>query len=175
MPVTLDIPVPRAVKLYYEHPCNFGANMIVNQRSAVGGIITAAMSFYPIEREVLPVVWRDAKDNLDCLSVTVEMQLNVTMMLPHHLRVLGELLEKMYEREFLAFSIGRFVTIPSFEGAVKAWGERYQLEEDDWNRDDFRKHIHRKYGKQVTELLKREADARMVKFNESMAERVKVG
>lgn len=174
MPIKLDIPVPRAVKMYYEHACNWGANMVINQRSAAGAIITAALSFYPLDSQTLPVVWRDAKDDLDILEVTVEMKLDVSMMLPHHYRVLGELLEKMYEREFLAFCVGRFVMIPNYEAAVNAWGERYSLNEDDWNKDVWRKHIHRKYSKQLTELLEQEQAKRMRKFNEVLVERVGV-
>lgn len=173
MPVVLNIPVPRAVKLYYEHPCNFGADMIINQRSAAGGIISAALSFYPVHTEVLPVVWRDSKDDLDILTVTVEMKLDATMMLTHHFRVLGELLEKMYEREFVAFCVGRFLILPNYEAAVNAWGERYELNEDDWNKDQWRKHIHRKYSRQIYELLNRELTARSAKYKKLLTDRVK--
>ncbi|HLO43904.1 MAG TPA: hypothetical protein VK175_06190 [Leadbetterella sp.] len=174
MPVTLDIPVPRAVKLYYEHESNFGANMTINQRSAVGGIITAALSFYPVEPDLLPVVWRDSKDTLEIMTVTVEMKLDVEMMLPHHFRVLGELLEKMYERELLAFCLGYFGRMPNYEGAITAWSDRYGLNDDVWDRDFWRKHIHRKYSKQINEILARENAVRSQKFKESLAMRVKV-
>jgi hypothetical protein len=172
MPVILEIPVPRPVKLYYEHPCNFGADMIVNQRSAVGGIITAVMSFYPLQEGELPVVWRDDTALLDILPIKLEMKLDMKMMLSHHFKALGELLEKMYEREFLAFCVGRFVKIPNYEGAVTAWGERYGLDEDDWGRDVFRKHIHRKYSKQVLRLLEMENSKRMERFQTALVERI---
>ena len=55
MPVVLEIPVKTVVKRYYEHPNNFGADMVANQRSAVGRIITAVMSFYPLQEGELPV------------------------------------------------------------------------------------------------------------------------
>jgi hypothetical protein len=172
MPVVLEIPVPRAVKKYYEHVANFGPSMVVNQRSAVGGIISAVCSFYPLQESEMPVVWYDQHEVLDVLRLEVEQKLDVSMLLPHHFRVLGELLEKMYEREFLAFCVGRFVKIPNYSAAVSAWGERYQLDEDDWGKDIFRKHIHRKYSKNVQMLLDMENTHRMEKFNKAVADRV---
>ena len=161
MAVALDIPVKATVRAYYEHPANFGADMVANQRSVVGAIVTSVMSFYPIDVDVLPVAERKPKEDLVNMRVVVEHKLNVSMMMYHHLRSIGELLERMYEREFVAFCVGRAMVMPNYEAAVKAWGERYFGGNDEWDWEGFKRHVHKKYADNLKLLFDEEEKRRL--------------
>lgn len=162
MAVIIQIPVPRYVKKFYEHPTNFGPNMVVNQRSVVGSILTTVLSFDPVDKHDLPVKWRGKVfDGMDLLEVKVVMPLNIVALTPHHLRTLGETLEVMFEREFLGFCSGRFKHSPNWNAAVIAWRNRYELMEDDANWDSWKRWMLEKYKDSVNLMLDIENKARM--------------
>lgn len=168
MSVTIEIPVPAVVKKYYEHPANFGLNMVADQRSAVGIIITTVLSFYPLESYNLPIKWRDKKENLALIKVQVCMPLKEELVSPHHLRTLGETLTMMYEREFFSYCVGRFMIKTNYESAIAAWMHKFNLEEDDANWDTFRRNIQRKYGDRIMELLRMEEEKRREALKEGI-------
>lgn len=149
------------MKEYYEHPANFGADIVANQRSVVGGIVTAVLSFYPIDVDVLPVAERRAKDDLVTMRVVVEHKLNVSMVMYHHLRAIGEMLERMYEREFVSFCVGRAMVMPNYEASVKAWGERWFGGNDNWDWEGFKRHVHKKYAENLKGLFEEEERRRL--------------
>lgn len=161
----LEIPVHPVVKAFFEHPSNIGSNAIIEKRHWIGRHISSVVSYIPLEPGDLPVglTERDL-EKLVIYKVSVSFPLKIEQLTMHHYFLLGQVMESIFEISILNFCKGRFVYSLNYTAAIADFFERYDLNKVDYDRDNYRRFVYKKYGKQIEELYNECISARNLKI-----------
>lgn len=149
----LEIPVHPVVKAFFEHPSNLGKNATIEKRHWIGRHISSCVSYIPLEPKDLPVgVTERDLEKLVIYKVKVSFPLKIEQLTMHHYFLLGQVMESIFEISILNFCKGRFVYSLNYSAAITDFFERYGLDKVDFERDNYRRFVNKKYGEQVQEL-----------------------
>lgn len=171
MPVKIEVPVTKIVKRFFLHPANLGPDGYVRGDSEVGRMIQSVLGFDPMEDMDSPVSGGDGPVNMDKLDV---MELNITFPMraeflrPVHVVRIGTALKAAFEMSFMMFVSGRFMRSAVFLAAATDFLEAYDLADDDFDRDNFRRVMERKYRRRIDDMVQRLDERKRCKVEKEM-------
>lgn len=154
----LEIPVQPIVKAYFSHPSNLGENCIIEKRHWLGRHISSVVSYHPLDKADLPVQYSkksvEKLSKLTMLSVEVSFPLKIENLTMHHYCLLGNVLESVFELAVINYCKGRFSFSLNYSAAIDDFFQRYGLNNVDYDRDNYRRFINKKYGPKIEEEYK---------------------
>jgi hypothetical protein len=157
----IEIPVHPVVKAYFEHPAILGSDAIVEKRHYMGRHISSVVSYVPLDPKELPVgITERELGKLEIFSLQVSFPLKTEQLTMHHLCLIGQVMESIFEVAILNFCMGRFCFSLNYTAAISDFFERYGLDKLDYDQDNYRRFVNKKYGSQIAKLYKEANDER---------------
>lgn len=144
---TLEIPVPPVVKAYFSHPSNIGEGAVIEQRHWLARHICSVVSYHPLDKADLPVQYTEKSlEKLTMFSFSVSFPLKINQLTMHHYCLLGQVLESVFELAVINYCRGRFSFSLNYTAAVDDFFKRYELDKVDYDKDNYRRFVNKKYG-----------------------------
>lgn len=166
---TLEIPVPPVVKAYFSHKSNLGTDAVIEKRHWLGRHICSVVSYHPLDKADLPVEYTEkGLGKLTMLSVSVSFPLKIEQLTMHHYCQLGYVLESVFELAVINYCKGRFAFSLNYTAAIDDFFRRYELDKVDYDKDNYRRFVNKKYGPIIEQEYKE-----ALKNRDSMLEKVK--
>ena len=143
----LEIPVPPIVKAYFSHPSNIGTAAVIEQRHWLARHICSVVSYHPLDKADLPIPYTEKSlEKLTMFSFSVSFPLKINQLTMHHYYQLGQVLESVFELAVINYCKGRFSFSLNYTAAIDDFFLRYDLDKVDYDKDNYRRFVNKKYG-----------------------------
>jgi hypothetical protein len=151
----LEIPVSPIVKAYFSHSSNLGDSAVIEQRHWLARHICSVVSYHPLDKADLPIHYQEKNlEKLTMFSFSVSFPLKIDQLTMHHYCLLGQVLESVFELSVINFCKGRFSFSLNYSAAIDDFFKKYDLDKVDYEKDNYRRFINKKYGSSIQDEYK---------------------